>query len=92
MTLVEACARAMCGKDVEWRDCETACMQANRCASDGYKAHLKDARAVIPIVLAEAAKVALKHSREGHPSEMVSRRDQGSNIAVAICALGEGGL
>jgi hypothetical protein len=32
--LVEAMARGMCGHDLEWRDCTTACLQAMACAGD----------------------------------------------------------
>lgn len=87
MTLVEQVARAMCGKDVEWRDCATPCMQAGHCASDGYEAFVRDARAIIPIVLEAAAKVAEQaaNERSAHPEYNMGCWD----AAAAIRALGE---
>lgn len=48
--MTEAAAKAMCGRDVEWRDCETPCMQANKCAGHLSEYRIADAQAAITAI------------------------------------------
>jgi hypothetical protein len=45
--LIEKVARAICGRDLEWRDCERACLSAGKCVGKLSRGMLDDARAAI---------------------------------------------
>lgn len=44
---VTAIARAMCGRDIEWRDCERACLAAGKCVGKIPDFYLEDAKAAL---------------------------------------------
>lgn len=67
-TLVERVARAVCGRDLAYRDCERACLAAGKCVGKLNEYQLSDARAAIEAMprnderkLVEAAQRALNY-------------------------------
>ena len=44
---VKRVARAICGRDLAWRDCEGRCLAANRCVGTLADCLIEDARAAI---------------------------------------------
>lgn len=44
---IERVARAICGRDLEWRDCESACLTAGKCVGNLSECVIDLARAAI---------------------------------------------
>lgn len=73
--LVEIVARAICGYDIEWRDCEVRCLQANRCAGDIDDRQTLQAQATIDAIEAARFKIVSTDVEDVNVEMEIAGRD-----------------
>lgn len=75
--LVETVARALCRKDLDFHDCETACMTTGKCVGKLNACFIEDAKIAIEATLStQAAEIERVQHTLGAPSEWADKQSE----------------